>query len=93
MYAPRWTGNFTLDDTSLYHAELKQWVDVAGTFSNADRRRMLQSADDRRRLGATSGAAVFRFLADAGEELNCSMSWDGSETTVAKPHTPVKPYS
>ena len=86
------SGNFTLDDTDLYHAELEQWVDVSGAFSAGERRRMLDHDDGRRQLGAANGAAVFTFLEDAGEEMACTMGWDGSETLV-EPHTPIKPYS
>lgn len=53
---------------------------------------MLEHEDGRRQLGASEGAATFRFLEDAGEELACTMGWDGSESLV-EPHTPIKPYS
>ena len=86
------TGNFTLDDTDLYHSELDQWVEVSGAYNNGERRRMLESEDGRRQLGAANGAATFRFLEDAGEELECTMSWDGTESLV-EPHPPIKPYS
>ena len=53
---------------------------------------MLEHGNGRRQLGASTAAAVFRFLEDAGEEMECTMGWDGSESLV-EPHTPVIPYA
>jgi hypothetical protein len=85
-------GNFTLDDKDMYHSELEQWVDVAGAFTPGQRRQMLEHEDGRRRLSASKGGAMFRFLEDAGEEMACAIGADGSETLI-EPHTPTMPYS
>lgn len=86
------TGNFTLDDNDLYHNDLEQWLSVAGTFGTAERRRMLEYEGGRRRLSAANGGAMFRFLEDAGESLECTIITDGSESLI-EPHTPIMPYS
>jgi hypothetical protein len=83
-------GNFTLDDEALYHSEYDSWVEVAGSFDVGDRRRMEETEEGRRRLGALGAVALFGLMDD--EDFECTRMWMDDEYTI-EPRSPKKPYA
>ena len=83
-------GNFTLDDEALYHSEYDSWVEAAGSFDVSDRRRMEDTKEGRRRLGASEAAALFALMEDGNFE--CTRMWMDEEYKV-EPSSPKTPYA
>eukprot|EP01048_Picozoa_sp_COSAG05_P004249 COSAG05_NODE_222_length_13641_cov_73.452001_7_plen_1293_part_00 len=85
-------GNFTLDDEALFHSELDQWVEVAGTFDLNHRRRLHATENGRRQLGAANANGVFAFLESKEETFECVREWMDDKYTV-EPTSPKLPYA
>jgi hypothetical protein len=85
-------GNFTLDDEALFHSEHKEWVEVAGSFSLEQRRRLSDTEDGRRQLGAAGAGGMFAFMESQEESFECVRTWMDESYTV-EPRSPKKPYA